>query len=63
MAANFGLSLDIATGVVIGGGVLVAVWLGISMIADTGFLSTGLLVVAIGLLAALWLILRGIVLS
>ena len=44
MSANLGLSLDIAAGVVIGGGILVAIWLGISLMADTGLLGTGLLV-------------------
>jgi hypothetical protein len=63
MSANFGLSLDIAAGVVMGGGILIAVWLGISLAVDTGLLSTGMLVLTAALLAALWLILRGIVLS
>jgi hypothetical protein len=63
MPANFGLSLDIAAGVVIGGGILVAIWLGISLMADTGLLGTGLVGLIVAFLAALWLILRGIALS
>jgi len=53
MSANFGLSLDIAANVVIGRAILVPIWLGISLMADTGLLGTGLLVLIVAFLAAL----------
>jgi hypothetical protein len=59
---HLALSLDIAAGVVIAGAVFRAIWLGLSLVADSRATGTGLLLILAAALAALWLVARNIVL-
>ena len=62
MSSHLALSLDVAADVVIAGAVFGAIWLGLSLVADSRAAGTGLLLILAAALAALWLVARNIVL-